>query len=362
MTGPTGGAAEAGQTAPDRPGKPLNRRSPYVIGALGAAGVATTYGLVELLLSAREVLVLMGLALFLAIGLDSVVRLLLRWRLPRWLAITAVALAMLGVMGGFLAAVIPPLVTQGGQLVHDLPRHLHELQDRNSLIGRLYERFHLQQRAKTLAASDGQKLFGGLFGAGRTVLQGVAAIGTVLVLTVYFLIDLPRIRQLIYRFVPESRRPRAVRIGDEMFTKISRFLLGNLFTALIAGTGTFIWLVLFHVPYPLLLALMVALLAMVPVLGTTVAGIIVSLIALSVSVPVALATLAFYIAYRLAEDYLIVPRVVGKVVEVPATLTLVAVLLGVATLGVIGALVAVPVAATVRVLLQETVFPRLDRS
>jgi predicted PurR-regulated permease PerM len=77
---------------------------------------------------------------------------------------------------------------------------------------------------------------------------------------------------------------------------------------------------------------------------------------------VAIATLAFYIAYRLLEDYLIVPRVIGRVIEIPATVTFVAVLIGGATLGIIGALIAIPVAAAIRIILQETLFPRLDRT
>ena len=91
------------------------------------------------------------------------------------------------------------------------------------------------------------------------------------------------------------------------------------------------------------------------------AGVIVTLIALTVSLPVAIATAIFYVVYRLAEDYLIVPRVIGRVIEVPATVTIVAVLVGGAILGIVGALVAIPVAAALRILLFESVFPRLDR-
>jgi predicted PurR-regulated permease PerM len=357
---------EAARTSTDdaplgQPGQPMNRRSPYFVGLLGAAGVATTYGLVQLLIGAREVLILIGLSLFLAIGLDPAVRKLTR-RVPRAVAVTAVTLAMLAVVGGFLAAAIPPLVTQSAQLVQHLPKYLSQLQDRSSFIGRLNERFQLKQHVEAAVASSGQGLFGGLLGAGQMVLSATAATGTVLVLTIYFLADLPRIRQLIYRLIPNSRRPRAILIGDEMFAKVGGFVLGNLLTSLIAGIGTFVWLLIFGVPYPLLLAIMVALLDLIPIIGSTVGGIIVSLIALSVSLQVALATVAFYIVFRLAEDYLLVPKILGKVVEVPATVTFVAVLLGGAMLGIIGALIAIPVAAAARLILQETVFPRLDRS
>jgi predicted PurR-regulated permease PerM len=356
-------AAEArSDNAPmGRPGRRLNRRSPYLLGLLGAAGVATTYGLIQLLVAARSVLILIVVALFLAIGLDPAVRLLER-RVPRWLAVTAVTLGLLAVVGGFLAAAIPALIGQVTQLTRQLPHLLAELRDHSSLIGRANDRFHLQQRIEAITSGDDQKLAGGLLGAGEMVLSATAATSTALALTIYFLVDLPRIRQLIYRMFPHSRRPRAILIGDEMFTKIGGFVLGNLLTSLIAGVGTFIWLVIFGIPYPLLLAIMVALLDLVPIVGSTVGGIIVTLVALSVSLPVALATLAFYIAFRLTEDYLLVPKIVGRVVQVPATLTLVAVLIGGVALGIVGALIAIPVAASVRIVLQETVFPHLDRS
>jgi predicted PurR-regulated permease PerM len=162
-------------------------------------------------------------------------------------------------------------------------------------------------------------LFGGLLGAGQMVLSALASSLTVLVLTIYLLSDMPRIRRLIYRLVPRSRRPRAILLGDEIFGKVGGYVLGNLITSLIAGVGTFVWLVAWGVPYPLLLAIMVALFDLVPVIGAPTAGIIVSLVALTVSVPVAIATAVFYAAYKLAEDYLLVPRIVGRSTDVPAT-------------------------------------------
>jgi predicted PurR-regulated permease PerM len=147
-----------------------------------------------------------------------------------------------------------------------------------------------------------------------------------------------------------------------MFAKVGAFVLGDLATSVIAGAGTFAWLLIFHVPYPILLALTVALLDLIPIVGSTIGGIIVSLVALSVSIPVAAATLGFYVAFRIAEDYLIVPRIIGSAVAVPATATVVAVLIGGAVLRIVGALVAIPAAAAAQILLAEIVFPRLDHA
>ena len=343
------------------PGRPLNRRSPFMVGLLGALGVATTYAIVQLISTAREVLILIGLALFLAIGLDPAVRMLTKW-MPRWTAVLVVTVAMLGVVGGFLAAAIPPLIVQTEALVKQIPHYINDLRDHSSLLGQLNDRYKLQQKIESLISGGSGSIVNGVLGASQMVLGVAGSVGTVMVLTVYFLADLPRIRQLIYRLFPSSRRPRAILIGDEMFAKVGGFVLGNLITSLIAGVGTFVWLLIFGVPYPLLLALMVALLDLIPIVGSTVGGIIVSLIALSVSLPVAIATVAFYIVFRLAEDYILVPRIMGKAVEVPATVTFVAVLLGGAILGIIGALIAIPIAAAARIILLQTVFPRLDRT
>jgi predicted PurR-regulated permease PerM len=349
-------AAEAARTpeAPlGRPGRPINRRSPFVVGVLGAAGVAVTYGLIKFLAASSGVLLL--------VGLEPAVRWFARW-IPRAAAVVVVIVVVLGVVGGFIAAAVPPLVAQSGQFVHRLPQYLNQLQDRSSLLGRLNAQFHAQQRIEALLSGNGHDVFGGLLGAGQMVLSATAAVATVLVLTIYFLADLPRIRQLIYRLMPNSRRPRAILIGDEMFAKVGAFVLGNLVTSFLAGASTFLWLLIFGVPYPLLLALMVALLDLIPIVGSTIGGVIVSLIALSVSVPIAIATAVFYLMFRLLEDYLIVPKIIGRAVEVPATVTVVAVLFGGAVLGIIGALIAIPVAAAARILLMETVFPRLDRA
>ena len=151
-------------------------------------------------------------------------------------------------------------------------------------------------------------------------------------------------------------------LGDDIFTKVGGYVLGNVVTSVVAGLGTYLWMLAFGIPYPILLGLFVAILDLIPVIGSTIGGAVVSLVALTVSLPVAIATLAFYIAYRLAEDYLLVPRIMGSTVQVPAVVSIVAVLIGGALLGIVGALVAIPVAAALRLLLHEVTFRRLDRS
>jgi len=345
-----------------RLGRPMNRRSPFFVGMMAAAGVAVTYGLVELVIRARSVLVLIGLALFIAAGLDPAVSWLTRRRLPRWAAVVVILLIVACVVAGFMAAAIPPLTAQVSALVHELPHYMTTLRDHNSELGRLNVRFHVQERLARLLSTKGTALVGGVLGAGELVLSAASSLLVVIVLVVYFLAAMPHIKLFFYRLAPQSRRARVILIGDEIFDKVGGYMLGNFLTSLIAGVGTWAWLEIFGIPYPLLLGLLVALLDLIPVIGSTIGGAIVSLVALTVSLPVAIATLVFYVGYRLAEDYLIVPRIMGRTVEVPAVVTVVAVLVGGALMGLIGALVAIPAAAALRLLLHEVTFRRLDAS
>ena len=357
----TAAVAEAEETGGlGRPGRPLDRRSPFFVGMAAAAGVAVTIAGVEILIRARSVLVLIGLALFLAAGLDPVVTWLSRKGLPRWAAVLTVVLCGAGVLAAFVLAAIPPVSTQLAALTQQLPHYLHALNDPHSELGRLNARYHLQQRITALLTSRGSSIAGGVVGAGEVVLSTATSLIVLSVLTVYFLAGLPRIKLFLYRLAPRSRRTRVILIGDEIFTKVGGYLLGNMITSLVAGAGTYVWMLAFGIPYPALLGLLVALLDLIPVIGSTIGGAIVTLVALTVSLPVAGFTLAFYVTYRLAEDYLLVPRIMGRTVEVPAAVTVVAVLIGAALLGLVGALVAIPAAAAIRLLLREITFRRMD--
>jgi predicted PurR-regulated permease PerM len=345
-----------------KPGRPVNRRSPFMIGLTAAFGVAVAYGLIELILKSRSVLILVFLAFFIASGLDPIVGWLVRHRVPRWAAVLIVIVGALAVIGGFLASAIPPLASEATSLAHQIPHYLKDLQDKNSQLGKLNTKYQIQDRLTKLLTSGSGSLVGGVLGAGALVIGTVSEILAIGVLSIYFLAGLPQIKLFCYRMIPHTRRPRAILIGDEIFAKVGGYMLGSFITAVIAGVGTFVWLFAWGVPYPLLLATFVAILDLIPVIGSTVGGVVVSLVALTVSLPVALATLGFYIFYRLAEDYLIVPRIQGRTVELPALASLIAVLIGGVLLGIVGVLVAIPVAAAIRLLLKEVAFPRLDKS
>ncbi|MBY8862227.1 AI-2E family transporter [Nocardia sp. CA2R105] len=345
-----------------RPGRLFDRRSPFLVGMTGAAGVAVTYALIQAILAAGQALTLIVVAFFLAVGLEPAVSLLVRRRLPRWAAVTVVLLLAIGLFAGFLAVVVPPLVSQGAAFAHKAPDYLHHLGQRYPIINTVDSRFHLQDQVRHSLSTGTSRLAGGVLDIGRAIFGAVTATAIVFVLTAYFMVDFTRVRSTIYRLFPSERRPRAILIGDEIFAKVGAYILGNLVISLITGVLTLIWLLIFGVPYALVLAVLVAVLDLIPIVGSTAAGVIVAVVSLTVSVPVMIATGAFFIGLRLVEDYLLVPRIIGRAVRVPALVTVISVLLGGALLGVIGALLAIPVAAAVLLVVRETVFPSLDET
>jgi predicted PurR-regulated permease PerM len=298
-------------------GRRIDRRSPFYLGLVASAGVAVTYGAVRVLGSVSSVLVLILVALFFALGLEPAASWLVNWTLPRWAPVTLVVVVAFTLLAASVAAAIPPLAQEARELIEQAPHYLQQAQDHSSVIGRLNERFHLQQRITDTINGSGGSAFSGLVGAGSAVFGALADLGVVAVLTVYFLVDMPRIRATLYRLVPGSRRPRAILLGDEMLAKVGTYVLSNVATSVIAGAATLVWCIALDVPYLLLPGVFVAILDLIPY-GSTVAGGVVAVVALTVSIPVGIATLAFYIVFRRFEDYLLVPKVIGRAVKVPA--------------------------------------------
>jgi len=235
---------------------------------------------------------------------------------------------------------------------------LQELHDHSSTLGRLEDRYDLIGKLKQqLSGTGAGQVVHGVLGAGQLVLTTATGVVLVVVLTLYFLAGLPALLAFSLRFVPGSSRPQAAALAEEILSRTGRFMLANVATSIIAGLATVIWLVIWDVPYPWALGVFVGLMDLVPVIGSTIGGVVVSLVALVVSLPVAIATAVFYVFFRIAEDYLIVPRAMKFAVAVHPLVTILAVLAGGALLGLVGALLAIPAAVAVGLLLDRAVFP-----
>jgi predicted PurR-regulated permease PerM len=338
-------------------GRPFNHRSPFFIGLTGALGVAIAYVAYRGLSDISSVLIIVGVALFIAIGLNPIIVLLTDRGLSRGAAASLVTLGFALVIALFIVIAVPPISHEVSGLVSHYPRYKRELIAGKGWAGKLAVKLHLTGYLKGTKKLK-IPITGGALSAGKTIVSiGVGTI-SLIVLTIYFLIALPSVTKLWLSLMPVSRRERARLLTDEVFSRVGGFMLGNLLTSVVAGLGTYVWLTIFGVPYALLLALFVALFDLIPMVGSTIAGVGVSLVALSRGVPIAIATAAFYIIYRFLEDYLLNPRVMKHTAKISPGLTIVATLIGAALLGLIGALIAIPVAATIRLLLEEVAIPR----
>jgi predicted PurR-regulated permease PerM len=341
-------------------GRPFDRRNPFFMGLTAALGVAVAYVIAKGIADITSVLVIIGLALFIAIGLNPIVDFLLGRGLARGLTVGLVTLGFVLVIAGFVLAAVPPISHEVHNLISNYPKYKANLAAGKGWAGKLAAKLHLSSYLKGKSKLK-LPVAGGVLGAGKAILSlGVATVSLV-ALTIYFLIALPGVTRLWLSLIPRSRRERVALLTEEVYGRVGGFMLGNLLTSVISGVGTYVWLLIFGVPYAILLALVVALFDLIPMVGSTIAGIIVSLVALTKGLPVGVATAAFYVVYRFLEDYLVNPRVMKHTVKVTPGLTIIATLIGGTLLGLVGALVAIPVAATIHLLLEEVAFPRQNQ-
>jgi predicted PurR-regulated permease PerM len=345
-----------------RLGRPLRRDSPFMLGFLGALGVFVAYFLVQAVVQARSVIILIVIALFLAIGLSPVVEWLVARGLRRGFAIAVVFFVVIAAFVGFGFAVLPPVIEQSNAFVKELPQYLADLR-KNPTVRQFDNDYHVIERAQAYVSSGdlGQRLFGGIVGVGKVVLNAVFSAFSLLIMTLYFLAALPSMKRQAYRLVPSTRRERVTLLSDEVLNRIGGFVSGALTVAFIAGLTSYVFLMIVGLPYALALAVFVAILDLVPLVGATIAAVVVSLLGFTESAVVGIACVAFYVAYQQFENYVVYPRVMRKAVDVPAPVTVVAVLLGGALLGVVGALLSIPVAAAVLLVIRQVAIPRMDQ-
>src|SRR5215216_4750463 len=340
------------------PSTPPDRQRPahlFRSGALVSLGAATTLIGLYAVYTVRAILIRILIALFIAVSLDPAVRLLARRGMRRGVAVTLIFLLASALAAGFLISVIPPLVDQFSNLADDLPGYLTRLQERSSQFRELNDRFNVSDQLQGLVGTLPGRLGTGVLGFTSRVFGAVFNSLTVLVFTIYFMADMPRIRSGVVRLFPVDRRPRARQVVDLVVDKVGGYMIGNIIISIIAGLASLIAFSLLGVPFPVPLAFVVAICDLIPMIGATLGAVIGVTVALfSTSVwPTTVLVAAFFVAYQQLENYLIAPRVLKTTVELGAAAVLISGLVGAAVLGLVGALMAIPIAAAFNVLLNE---------
>jgi len=310
-----------------------------------------------------SVLMLVVVALFLAAGLNPAVEFLERHGLRRSWACAVVIVAALGAVALFLVAIVPVITDQVRALTDNVPHWLDEL-EKNKSVQDFNDEYNVIDKVKDYV-NDGDfisSLFGGALGFGLKILSALFNAFIIIVLTLYFLAALDTTKNAIYRLAPASRRDRVTKLGDRVIRNIGGYVSGAFIVALCAGISSLIFLFIIGLgEYAVALAFVVALLDVIPMIGATIGAVVVSAIAFATDLKMGIACVIFYVIYQQIENYVIYPRVMKKSVDVPGAVTVIAALVGTALLGIVGALLAVPTAAAVLLIMREVVVKRQDQ-
>jgi predicted PurR-regulated permease PerM len=332
-------------------------RSPASAAQVFRWAMVGTLGVLLVLLGAygvylvRDIVVLVVIALFLSISIDPVVRWLTRRGMPRSSAVAVVFVTLVVLSAAFIWSLVPPIVNQGGHLIHDLPGYLDRLSADSKAVGEVTDRYHLTERLTAAVSGLSSKLAGGAVGYFRQFIGTIASTLTVLVLTMYFTADMPRLRTRLVALFPPRRRKRVAEIVDVMVDKVGGYMIGNIIISVVAGTTSFICLELLGVPYALPLAVTVAVADLIPMIGATLGATVCVVVALfTVGLwPKTVILVLFFCLYQPVENYLLVPRIFRNTVDMPSAAVLLVALIGGTILGLAGAVMAIPLAATVKV-------------
>lgn len=361
-TDPAETVAPVPPPAPTETASSITIRQPFALGFYATIGALVAIGLATALISLKSILLIVVLSLFIALGLNPMVEWLTKHKFPRGLAVVTVMVGVLVVVGLGATALLPVVTDQATTLYKNAPTYIQALRE-NQQIANLDAQYHFIAKLTDFLTNGSllNTLWNGLLGAGAILANALFSLIVTIVLTAYFLSSLPQIKSTIYLLSPGSRRPRAKYLADEMFTRIGGYVTGMTIDVVIAGVVFFIFLSFVGLPqYALALAFMVALLTYIPLIGGITNIVIVSLIGLSVSPTVALICLIFCILYQQFDTYFTQPRLMARQVKVPGALVVVAALAGGTTLGIPGAVMAVPVAAALLLVYREVILPALD--
>ena len=348
-------------------GRPVNTSHPFYFGFMVTVGALLALTMLQALASASAVFILIIISIFLAAGLNPAVLFFQNRGLSRGASVSAVMGSVLLFVAAFIAVAVPPLIDQGNQLLDNAPQLIRDLNN-NAFINDLNNKYGVIDSLQSNLDSvikDGQfavTAFGGVLGVGKAVISSLVSTITILVLTLYFLASLPQVINIGLRFVPTSRRDRVSKLTNAIVSRIGSFVGGQAIIAALAALFILIMGLTIGMPYPGPLAMVVLICGFIPLVGHFIGMSIVTVVSLTDSLTTALIALGAYIVYVQIENYVITPKIMRKSLAIPGLVTIIAALLGASLLGLIGGLIAVPIAAAVLLILDEVVFPRADQA
>lgn len=328
-------------------------------------------GLGILLLSSVQnlstVLLYLGTALFLSLGLDPVISWLEQRRLPRWLAVLVTIVVLLGLFAGIILMILPVLISQLAQLFEQItelisrPTVLRDIEDWLAGIFPNLDISLIISQAQTWLLDNVGAITTEVINAGFALAGGLFGAFIILILTIYLTASTPSLKRAVSQLVPASRRDRYNDLAEQITDSVGYYVMGQVSLGIINGVLSAIFLTIIQAPFPAVLAVVAFFFSLIPLVGTLTGSTIIVLTCLIPglgSPATAIAAGIYYLIYMQLEAYLLSPRVMSRAVSVPGAVVVVAALAGGSLLGLLGALIAIPVAASILIIYRQVVIPR----
>ena len=348
--------------------------NPFRTALVATLGVGLGILLISSVETLSTVLLYLGTALFLSLGLDPLVSFLERRRLPRWLAVLVTILAVLAIFAGIVLIVLPVLVNQISQLI----AQISAIVQRGTAIPDLKEWMtdafpnlkvdevfaYVEDWLNTNLTDIGGSIGQGVLVASGAVLSGLFGAFIVLILTIYLTASTPSLKRAVYQLAPASKRERFIDLSEQITDSVGYYVIGQVTQGVINGVLSAVFLTIVQAPFPAVLAVVAFFFSLIPLVGTLTGSTIIVLTCLIPGVGsspgIAIAAAIYYLIYMQIEAYLISPRIMSRAVGVPGAVVVVAALAGGSLLGLLGALIAIPVAASVLIIYRQVLIPRMN--
>lgn len=352
----------------------MKLHNPFRTALVVTLGVGLGLLLLDSFQTLSTILLYVGTALFLSLGLDPVVVWLEKRGLQRWAAVLVTILGVLAVFAGIVLIVVPVIIAQITQFVETIQdfafsRTLDQFVDdlrewimstfpgaQPEFIDGLYDNF-----MAWLSDLDWATIGGGVLTTSIAILTGVAGAFIVLILTIYLTASTPGLKRSVYQLVPASKRPRFIELSEQVTASVGYYVMGQVTLGAINGILSFLLLSIIQAPFPAVLAVIAFFFSLIPLVGTLTGSTIIVLVCFIPglgSPTTGIIAAVYYLVYMQIEAYVISPRIMSRAVSVPGAVVVIAALSGGALLGLLGALIAIPVAASVLIIYRQVVIPR----
>lgn len=343
--------------------------NPFRTALVATLGVGLGVLLIGSVQTLSTIMLYIGTALFLSLGLDPLVSFLERRRLPRWAAVLVTILAVLGVFAGIVLIILPVLIDQ----ISDLIAQITAIVERGRVLDDLREWLTI-----TFPNLDVDKVFAyvvdwletnlndigqGVLTVSGAVLSGLFGTFIVLILTIYLTASTPSLKRAVYQLAPASKRERFIDLAEQITDSVGYYVMGQVTQGVINGVLSMIFLSIIRAPFPAVLAVVAFFFSLIPLVGTLTGSTIIVLACLIPglgSPATAIAAGIYYLIYMQIEAYVISPRIMSRAVAVPGAVVVVAALAGGSLLGLLGALIAIPVAASILIIYRQVLIPRMN--